>query len=102
MTGRGYGREHSGGGGRHRRRCAVMLHPLRQRIGRMLVDGRKASAAEIAAELDEAPARVAYHLRLLFRRGVLRAVPPGRPSAPVFRWSPDARWARKLLGEDGD
>jgi len=79
-----------------------MLHPLRQRIGRMLVDGREASAAEIAAELKEAPARIAFHLRQLFRRGVLKAVPSGSPSPPVYCWSQEAEWARKLLGEDDE
>lgn len=93
-----HGRGHSGG--ERRRRCAVMLHPLRQRIGRLLLDDRESGAAEIAAELEEAPATIAYHLRLLFRRQVLKAVPSGRPSPPVYRWSPEAGWARKLLGED--
>ena len=77
-----------------------MLHPLRQPIARALAGGREAGAAEIAAELKEPPARVAYHLHVLFRGEVLKAVPPGRPSAPVYRWSPDAGWARKLLDED--
>jgi DNA-binding transcriptional ArsR family regulator len=99
MAGSAHGRGHSGG--RRRRRCAVVLHPLRQRIGRLLLDNREAGADEIAAELKEAPATVAYHLRVLFRGGVLKAVPSGRPSPPVYRWSPDAGWARKLLG-DGD
>jgi DNA-binding transcriptional ArsR family regulator len=97
MAGAAHGSGHSGGG--QHRRCAVMLHPLRQRIGRMLVDGREAGATEIAAELEQAQATVAYHLRLLFRRGVLKAVPSGRPSPPVYRWSQQAGWARKLLGE---
>lgn len=68
----------------------------------MLVDGSEAGATEIAAELKEAPARIAYHLGLLFRCGVLEAVPSGHPSPPVFRWSPQAEWARKLLGEDDE
>jgi DNA-binding transcriptional ArsR family regulator len=81
------------------RRCALMSHPLRQRIGRLLVDGREAGADEIAAALDESADRVAYHLRLLFRREVLEAVPKCRPAPPCYRWSPQAQWARKLLGE---
>jgi DNA-binding transcriptional ArsR family regulator len=101
MAGVAHGKGHSGGG-RRRRRCAVILHPLRQRIGRLLVDGREAGAAEIAAELEQAQARVAYHLGLLFRCEVLEAVPSGHPSPPVFRWSPQAEWARKLLGEDDE
>ncbi len=84
------------GGEQHRRR-GVMLHPARQWIGRLLVDGREAGAAELAAELEAPPAGIAYHLRVLFGAGVLKAVPPGRPAAPVYRWSPDADWARKLL-----
>lgn len=98
MAESGHGK--GGSGGRQRRRCAVMLHPLRQWIGRLLVNGREADAAEIAGELEESPARVAYHLRLLFRGGVLDAIPPGGPSAPIYRWSPEAGWARKLLDED--
>jgi len=101
MAGAAHGRGH-GGGGRERRRRALMRHSLRQRIGAMLVDGREAGAKEIAAELKEAPARVAYHLRVLFRGGVLKAVPSGHPSPPVYRWSPQAGWARKLLDEDND
>ena len=76
-----------------------MSHPLRRRIGRLLVDGREAGADEIAAELNESAERVAYHLLLLFRRDVLKAVPKCRPAPPCFRWSPQAGWARKLLGE---
>jgi len=79
-----------------------MLHPLRRRIGRMLADGREAGTAELAAELKAPPARVAYHLRVLFRGGVLKAVPSGHPSPPVYRWSPQAGWARKLLGDDDE
>lgn len=101
MAGAAHGRGH-GGGRQRRRRRAVMLHPLRQRIGGMLVDGREAGATEIAAELKEAPARIAYHLRQLLRGGVLKAVPNGSPSRPVYRWSQEAGWARKLLGEDDE
>src|SRR5680860_1312199 len=70
------------------RRRALMSHPLRRRIGRLLVDGREAGADEIAAELNESAERVAYHLLLLFRRDVLKAVPKCRPAPPCFRWSP--------------
>ena len=100
MAGAAHGRGH--GDGRERRRRAVMGHPLRRRIGRALADEREAGVAEIAAELEEAPALVTYHVRLLFRRGVLKAVPSGSPSPPVYRWSPQAGWARKLLDENDE
>ncbi|MEX0971799.1 MAG: helix-turn-helix domain-containing protein [Solirubrobacterales bacterium] len=82
-----------------RRRRALMSHPLRRRICRLLLDGRETGADEVAAELEESADKIAYHLRLLFRREVLEAVPKCRPAPPCFRWSPEAQWARKLLDE---
>ena len=80
-------------------RCATLLHPLRNRILRLMLAGREAGAGEIAAELDEAPGRIAYHLRVLLRRDALKVIPKCRPAPPRYRWSPEAAWARKMLGE---
>jgi DNA-binding transcriptional ArsR family regulator len=83
-------------------RQAALLHPLRERILRLMSGREEAAAGEIAAELNEAPARVLYHLRVLLRRDALKVVPRCRPAPPHYRWSPDAEWARKLLDEIDD
>jgi len=79
-----------------------MSHPLRQRIVILLLRIEEAGAAELAAALEEAPARVEYHLRLLFRQQVLKAVHRCRPAPHLYRFSPQARWARKFLPEDDE
>lgn len=79
-------------------RCAVMLHPLRQRIAGAFSRGKVSSVAELATELEVASSRVAHHVRVLTRHGVLRVVPRQRPTPPLFRWS-DAQWAEEMLGE---
>src|SRR5262245_19814416 len=81
-------------------RQATMLHPLRRRIARRLAPGGDAGIAELSAGLGESPGRLAYHLRLLVRRGVLKIVPKRRPNPPLYRWSTDARWARQMLTEE--
>jgi DNA-binding transcriptional ArsR family regulator len=95
----------SGGGGERRDkkshyRRAVLEHPLRRRILRLMLDGTDANAGEIAAELGEALGRIAYHLRVLVRREALKVVARRRPAPASYRWSPQAQWARKMLGED--
>ncbi len=82
----------------HYRRAAIM-HPLRRRILRLLSPDGEAGAAEIAAELDEEPGRISYHLRVLVRRGVLREIAKGQAGPARYRWSPRAQWARKMLDE---
>jgi DNA-binding transcriptional ArsR family regulator len=92
------------GEGKDRRRCAAVLHPLRRGILRLLRDGRELGVEEIAAELDQPPARVAAHVRVLVRRGALKIESRTKPNRPRYRWSSDADWARKLLDEidEGD
>lgn len=80
-------------------RRATMFHPLRQRIGRLLLGETEGSAAELSAALGQPPARVRYHLRVLVRRRVLKVVPKRRPTPPRYRWSKEARWAREMLLE---
>lgn len=82
----------------HHYRCAAVLHPLRQRILRLTADGREAGLAEIASQLEEPRGRVAYHLEVLLKRGALK-VAPGSEAAPLYTWSSDAEWARKMLDE---
>lgn len=82
-----------------RYRRAAMLHPLRQRIARQLLDGREVDAGWIAVELDQPLGRIAYHLRVLRRRGALRAFAQGPAAPALYRWSPQAHWARKMLAE---
>jgi DNA-binding transcriptional ArsR family regulator len=84
----------------HYRRAALQ-HPLRRRILCLLLDGTEASADEIAAEVAEPPARVSYHLRILLRREALKATARGRPAPALYRWSPQARWVREMLGDGG-
>jgi DNA-binding transcriptional ArsR family regulator len=83
-------------------RCAAFLHPLRHQILCLTFGSEGVGVGEIATELDEAPGRVAYHLRVLTRRNALKVVPKRRPAPPLYRWSPDAEWARKMLGELDD
>lgn len=83
-------------------RCAVMLHPLRQRIAGALSRGGEAGVAELAAELEVAPGRVAHHVRVLKRHGVLKVVPKRRPAQPLYRWSADARWAKEMLDKEDE
>jgi DNA-binding transcriptional ArsR family regulator len=92
------------GGGKRRDRenhyhCAAILHPLRHRILRLMFNGPEAGVSEIADALDQPLGRVAYHVFVLVRHNALKTVPRRRPAAPLYRWSPDAEWARKMLGE---
>jgi DNA-binding transcriptional ArsR family regulator len=82
----------------HYRRAAV-LHPLRQRILRLMSDGREAGLAGIAADLKEPRGTVAYHLSVLVARGALGIVPRQKAAPVLYRWSSDAEWARKMLDE---
>jgi DNA-binding transcriptional ArsR family regulator len=92
------------GGGEQRRdkkshyRRAALRHPLRREILRPMLDGMEASVREIAAELGEAPGRISYHLRVLVRRDALKAAARGQAPA-LYRLSPQAHWARKMLGD---
>lgn len=83
-------------------RRAALLHPLRWRILRLLLAGREASAGEIAGELDETLSKVSHHLRVLVKRGALKAVAKGPTKPAKFRSSPQARWVRKMLDEGGE
>jgi DNA-binding transcriptional ArsR family regulator len=85
-----------------RYRCATMLHPLRRRIARLLCGEEELGAAEIAGRLKEPHDRIAYHLRVLFRRRVLEAVPRCRPHPALYRFSPQAEWAREMLVEEDE
>lgn len=87
------------GEGEDRYRCAAILHPLRGRILRLMREGGERGIDEIAAELDQPPARIAGHVRILVRRNALAVVPRTRPNPPLYRWSPEAEWARKMLDE---
>lgn len=91
-------------GSRHRDReehyrCAAILHPLRQRILRLMADDREAGLAGIAADLEEPRGTVAYHLSILVARGALRIVPRQKAAPALYRWASDAEWARKMLEE---
>lgn len=83
----------------HRYRRAALAHPVRQGILCLMLDGMEAGAAEIAAVLAEEPGRIAYHLRVLRRRGALKGVAKDPPAPPFFRLAPGALWARKMLAE---
>lgn len=83
-------------------RRAAMFHPLRQRIARSLSGGAEVAAAELSSRLDQPLGRIAYHLRILARRRVLKVVPRLRPRPPLYRWSDDAGWAKDMLVEDDE
>jgi DNA-binding transcriptional ArsR family regulator len=78
-----------------------MLHPLRQGIAARLLHGEELDVPRLAADLDEAPARIAYHLRVLTRHRVLKVVPRRNPNPPLYRFAAEAPWIREMLaGED--
>jgi DNA-binding transcriptional ArsR family regulator len=77
-------------------RLAALFHPRREAILRLLLGGREAASGELAAALEGDRGRIGYHLRVLVRRGVLQGVARGK-APPLYRWSPRADWARKLL-----
>lgn len=83
-------------------RHAALWHPLRRQILRLMFDGREADAGQIAGELNEALDKILYHLRVLLRREALKAASRGRPAPALYRWSPQAQWARKMLSEGGE
>ena len=83
-------------------RCAAMSHPTRQRIAHLLGSGAEAGADDIATALQEAPGRVAYHLRVLRRRDALKVVPRCRPGPVLYRFSAEAEWAREMLTEEDE
>ncbi len=94
MEGTGNGRK--GRGRTEHLRLAALFHPRRQAILRLLLGGREAASGEIAAALGSDRGRIGYDLRVLVRRGVLQGVARGK-APPLYRWSPRADWARKLL-----
>lgn len=83
-------------------RRATLAHPLRQRIVRLMDDGREAGRGEIAAALEQTHSRIGYHLRVLVRHRVLKVVPKAGPREPLYRRSPRAHWVRKMLGGRGE
>jgi DNA-binding transcriptional ArsR family regulator len=83
----------------HHYRRAALAHPARQEILCLMLDGMEAGAAEIAAELAEAPARIAHHLRVLRRHGALRGVAKDPPAPPYYCLAPRTLWVRKMLAE---
>lgn len=82
-----------------RYRRAALAHPVRQGILCLMLDGREAGTAEIAAALAEEPGRIAYHLRVLTRRGAVKGIAKDPPAPPFYRIAPQALWARKMLAE---
>ncbi len=67
----------------------------------MVLNGRETSAADIAVELEEAPSRITYHLRVLTKRRALKGRSKGPPTPPSYRLAPQALWVRKMLIELG-
>jgi predicted ArsR family transcriptional regulator len=79
--------------------CAAVLHPLRGRVLRLMLGGREMSVADLAAELGQARGRIAYHLRVLIKRKALKVRSGCGSGPPLYRWAPQAHWARKMLEE---
>jgi DNA-binding transcriptional ArsR family regulator len=80
-----------------------LRHPLRRAILRLMSDGREASPSELAEELDESLAKVAYHVRVLAECDALK--PSGSKKVRgatqhFYSWSMDAEWARAMLDAD--
>jgi len=93
----------SGGGKRCDRedhyRCAAVMHPMRSLLLRIVPDDGAVGAEQLASEVGGRAGRIAYHLRVLTRRGALRVVPRRRPRPPLYRHPADREWVRKLLDE---
>jgi DNA-binding transcriptional ArsR family regulator len=83
-------------------RRAAMFHPLRQRIAHLLLGEVDTGATELSLKLEQPLPRIGYHLRVLTKRRVLKAVPRRRPAPPLYRWSDDAEWAREMLVEEDE
>lgn len=81
---------------------AAVGHPLRREILRRMSDGGRTSPGALARELDENLGNVAYHVRLLVRRGALRSAGGQRsgPAQHLYRWSVQAAWVRTMLDEE--
>lgn len=86
-------------GGESRYRCAALLHPVRLQMLRLVRDDRELGAGELAEELEQPPARIGYHLRILVRRHAFRVVSRRRPNPPRYRQAQEAEWVRKFLAE---
>lgn len=100
MEGCGHGRRgRDGRTGAEHLRLAALFQPRRQKILRLLLDGREVDSGEIAAAVGGDRGRIGYHLRVLVRRGVLQGVARGPAAPALYRWSPQADWARKMLGK---
>lgn len=68
-------------------RLRTLGHPMRLRIMSAL-DGRHASADDLAEQFGEAPGAVCAHLGVLYRAGVVRRVDDGgqRPTYELADW----------------
>ena len=98
MAGSNDGGESRGEHSHHHR--AVIWQRLRWVIAQRMLDGRRAGAEELATELGEPRGWIAYHLRVLARCRVLKAVSQCNPATPRYRWGPDAGWARDIVQEE--
>lgn len=87
-----------------RRRRAVICQPVRRRIGLLLAadEEREAGALELAEELELPAGLAGYHLEVLAKHDVTELAADGASSPPLYRWSPRADWARKLLEDGGE
>lgn len=83
----------------------ALRHPLRREILRLMSDGREISPKELAEELGETLASVAYHVRVLTECGALKPTRKRKVRGATqhfYSWSLEAEWARAMLEADGE
>jgi DNA-binding transcriptional ArsR family regulator len=93
------------GSSRHHKLVVALRHPLRREILRLMSDGREISPSEIAQELDETLASVAYHVRVLTECGALKQARKQKVRGATqhfYSWSLEADWARAMLDADSE
>jgi DNA-binding transcriptional ArsR family regulator len=68
----------------------VFTHPLRIKLYRALHASRKATASQLAEQVDEAVSLVSYHLRKLAEHGFIVEAPDESSDARERWWQPSS------------
>ncbi|MER5524654.1 helix-turn-helix domain-containing protein [Streptomyces sp. NPDC002677] len=66
----------------------ALAHPLRMKLYRGLCVADKATASQLAEQVDEAVSLVSYHLRKLAEHGLIEAAEPQRADGRERWWQP--------------
>ncbi|WAZ21096.1 helix-turn-helix domain-containing protein [Streptomyces cinnabarinus] len=66
----------------------ALAHPLRMKLYRLLLLAGKATASQLAGQVDEAVSLVSYHLRKLGEHGLIEEAEPSSGDARERWWQP--------------